>query len=113
MSTGRPMPGSSGTTGYVPMGAVGTDDCATRHESGAARAQRAITASVRMRRNLHALDGLRVPKRNYGTHDDQLGTYTRGSGTARRADRRARARAQAPARGDRDPEGSLEFLTLY
>src|SRR3989441_2308720 len=67
------------------MGATDPADCARSVCSAgqATNAANASAVSVRMGRNLHVLDGLRVPERNYCTHDDQLGPYTRGSRTAR------------------------------
>src|SRR5205809_7546118 len=114
VSTGRPIPGSSGTTLYAPMGA-GSDAerfvCAGNVETSAPTIANEV--SLRMAGNLLPLDVTRVPERNYCTHDDQLGPDTRGSGTPGRADCRAGARAQAPARRHRDPEGSLQFLALH
>src|SRR5580765_2546647 len=89
VSTGRPIPGSWGTTVYAPIGADPADCAAACAKPAMLMA--VVSRMVFMAINLHVLDGLRVSERNYGTHDDQLGPHTRGSGTARRADRRARA----------------------
>src|SRR5580765_6534879 len=80
VSTGRPMPGSWGTTVYAPIG----DWDATCPQTAMLIA--VVSRMVFMAINLHVLDGLRVSERNYGTNDNQLGPHTRGSGTARRAD---------------------------
>src|SRR5919198_1407989 len=87
VSTGRPIPGSSATTLYAPIGAA---DLPWGEAADAANRRTLVSAVVRMALNLHALDAACVPERNYGTHDDQFDSDTRGSGTACRAHRGAR-----------------------
>src|SRR5438093_9454895 len=69
-ATGRPIPGSSGTTSYAPIGAADPADFDAdwaRIVWSAEQAAAATTTSelsLRIRRNLLLLDATRVPERN-------------------------------------------------
>src|ERR1051326_1421588 len=97
MSTGRPMPGSSGITVYAPIGPAGA--AGGRGERGGGGGGGGVVVCFFIPPPFAAR---RVSERNYGTHDDQLGPDTRRRRTAGRADRGAGARAEAAGRGERE-----------